>query len=151
FSRLPAKEKLLNSIERQRVIKETLYLFLLQKREEAAINLAITEPSIKVVEYALSRGSPISPNSKNIYLIALVAGLLIPFGVLYATILLDTKIKSQHDIEAKVANVPVLAELPRIKERDFIFRDPTDRNVQAEAFRILSSNVNYILSSNAQK
>jgi capsular exopolysaccharide synthesis family protein len=145
-SMLPGKEKLLNSIERQRVIKETLYLFLLQKREEAAINLAITEPSIKVVEYALSGGEPISPNSRSVYLFALVAGILIPFGFLYATILLDTKIKSKNDIEIKVPNVPVIAELPRIKDQDLVFRDPTDRTVQAEAFRILSSNVNYILS-----
>ncbi|MCK7590216.1 polysaccharide biosynthesis tyrosine autokinase [Subsaxibacter sp. CAU 1640] len=148
-AQLPRKEKLLNSIERQRVIKETLYLFLLQKREEAAINLAITEPSIKVVEYALSGSAPISPNSRSVYLFALIAGLLIPFGVLYATIVLDTKIKSKNDIEVKVPNVPVLAELPRIKDKDLVFRDPTDRNVQAEAFRILSSNVNYILSMNA--
>jgi capsular exopolysaccharide synthesis family protein len=145
-ARLPAKEKLLNSIERQRVIKETLYLFLLQKREEAAINLAITEPSIKVVEYALSGSAPISPNSQSTYLFALVAGILIPFGFLYATILLDTKIKSKHDIEIKVPDVPVIAELPRITDKDLVFRDPTDRTVQAEAFRILSSNVNYILS-----
>lgn len=150
-SMLPAKEKLLNSIERERVIKETLYLFLLQKREEAAINLAITEPSIKIVEYALSGSLPISPNPKNIYLIALVVGILVPFAFLYVTILLDTKVKSKHDIEVKVPNVPILAELPRIKDRDLVFRDPTDRTVQAEAFRILSSNVNYILSANAPK
>lgn len=147
-SMLPRKEKLLNSIERQRVIKETLYLFLLQKREEAAINFAITEPSIKIVEYALSGGAPISPSSKNIYLFAIIGGIFIPFGILYATILLDTKIKSKQDIEIKVPNVPVLAELPRIKDKDLVFRDPTDRTVQAEAFRILSSNVNYILSAN---
>lgn len=146
-SMLPGKEKLLNSIERQRAIKESLYLFLLQKREEAAINLAVTEPSVKVVEYALSSGAPISPNSKNIYLFALVAGVLVPFVFLYATILLDTKIKNKIDIEHKVPSIPVLAELPRIKDKDLVFRDPTDRTVQAEAFRILSSNVNYILSA----
>ena len=94
----------------------------------------------------MSGGAPISPNSRSVYLFALVAGILIPFAFLYATILLDTKIKSKHDIEVKVPNVPVLAELPRIKDKDLIFRDPTDRTVQAEAFRILSSNVNYILS-----
>ncbi|WP_299228516.1 polysaccharide biosynthesis tyrosine autokinase [uncultured Psychroserpens sp.] len=146
-SSFPGKEKIMRSIDRQQAIKESLYLFLLQKREEAAINLAITEPSIKVVENALSVNVPVSPNPKNIYLFALVAGFLIPFGVLYATILLDTKIKGKTDIEERVPNVPILAELPKIKGNDLVFYDPTDRSVQAEAFRILSSNVNYMLNS----
>ncbi|OBX25537.1 capsular exopolysaccharide synthesis family protein [Gelidibacter algens] len=144
-SAIPAKEKIMRSIERQQAIKETLYLFLLQKREEAAINLAITEPSIKVVEYAISSGAPISPNPKNIYLMAFVAGLLVPFGGIYASILLDTKVKGKKDVKLRVDHIPILAELPKIKGTDQVFIDPTARNIQAEAFRILSSNVNYIL------
>ncbi|MCK8480561.1 GumC family protein [Psychroserpens algicola] len=145
-SSLPLKEKLLRSRERQQAIKQSLYLFLLQKREEAAINLAITEPSIKVVEYALSSGSPISPNSKNIYLFALVAGLFLPFASIYAYNLLDTKIKGKDDVTVRVGNIPILAELPRIKNnKNLVFDNPTDRSVQSEAFRILSANVNYII------
>lgn len=145
-SSLPLKEKLLRSRERQQAIKQSLYLFLLQKREEAAINLAITEPSIKVVEYALSSGSPISPNSKNIYLIALVAGLFLPFGAIYTNNLLDTKIKGKDDVTSRVGNIPILAELPKIKKnKNLVFENPTDRSVQSEAFRILSANVNYII------
>ncbi|MEO5787794.1 polysaccharide biosynthesis tyrosine autokinase [Gelidibacter sp.] len=142
---IPSKEKIMRSIDRQQAIKETLYLFLLQKREEAAINLAITEPSIKVVEYASSSGAPISPNRKNIFLMALMAGLVIPFGAIYTTILLDTKIKGKKDVELRVSNIPVLAELPKIKSENLVFSDPTDRTTQAEAFRILSSNINYVL------
>lgn len=142
---LPAKEKILRSIERQQSIKETLYLYLLQKKEEAAINLAITEPSIKVVEYAISQYAPLSPNSKNIYLMALLGGLLLPFGIIYLTMLLDTKIKGKRDVEMRVSNVPILAELPKITGKNLVFDDPTDRTAQAEAFRILSSNVNFML------
>ena len=144
-SAIPAKEKIMRSIERQQAIKETLYLFLLQKREEAAINLAITEPSIKVVEYAISGGTPIAPNKKNIYLMAIFAGLLVPFGIIYTSILLDTKIKGKRDVELKVPDVPVLAELPKISGDNVVFSDPTDRTTQAEAFRILSANIRYIL------
>lgn len=148
-SAIPGKEKIMRSIERQQNIKESLYLFLLQKREEAAINLAITEPSIKVVEYALSSTVPVSTDPKNVYIMAIFAGLLVPFGVIYMIMLLDTKVKSKHDVEQKVSNVPVLAELPTIKDMDLVFRDPNDRTIQAEAFRILSSNVNFILNSNS--
>lgn len=142
---LPLQEKLLNSIERERVIKETLYLFLLQKREEAAINLAITEPSIKVVEYAISQGGEKSPNASKVFIIGILGGLLLPFVVIYVIILLDTKIKGKTDLGSINVNIPLLAELPVVKNRDLVFSDPTDNTAQAEAFRILSSNVNYIL------
>ncbi|RXJ46062.1 GumC family protein [Gelidibacter gilvus] len=146
-SAIPAKEKIMRSIERQQAIKETLYLFLLQKREEAAINLAITEPSLKVVEYAISGGAPISPNKKNIYLMALVGGLLIPFGIIYASILLDTKIKGRNDVKLRAGQIPILAEIPKTDDMNVVFTDPTERSAQAEAFRILSSNVSYILTT----
>lgn len=150
-SAIPAKEKIMRSIDRQQAIKETLYLFLLQKREEAGINLAITEPSIKVVEYAISGTRPISPNKRNIYLMAFVAGLLVPFAVIYINLLLDTKVKGKKDVELRVPKIPVLAELPKIKGDNLVFSDPTDRSTQAEAFRILTANVNYILPGVSQK
>ncbi|NRD23223.1 polysaccharide biosynthesis tyrosine autokinase [Winogradskyella litoriviva] len=142
---LPAKEKAIVDITRQREIKQSLYLFLLQKREEAAINLAITEPSIKVVEYAISGGSPIFPNSRSIYLMALLSGLLIPFGVLYVIQLLNTKVKGREDLLERNPKIPIVGEIPKVKSDQLIFKNPEDNSVQAEAFRILSSNVDYIL------
>jgi capsular exopolysaccharide synthesis family protein len=142
---LPAKEKMILEITRQQEIKQALYLFLLQKREEAAINLAITEPSIKVVEYAISRGAPISPISRSIYLMALVAGLVVPFGIIYIILLLDTKVKGRDDISQRNSQIPIVGELPKITQEGLIFSNPEDTSVQAEAFRILSSNVDYIL------
>ncbi len=148
---LPAKEKMLRAITRQQEIKQSLYLFLLQKREESAINLAITEPSIKVVEYALSSGMPVSPNPRNVYLMSLVLGLLVPFGAVYLVLLLDTKIKSRDDLSLYGSKIPILAEMPLVKEATLIFSDPENRSSQAEAFRILSSNVRYILPVAAVK
>jgi capsular exopolysaccharide synthesis family protein len=143
---LPAKEKAIVDITRQREIKQSLYLFLLQKREEAAINLAITEPSIKVVEYAISNGAPISPNSRNTYLFALVLGLLIPFGILYLIFMLDTKLHSKEDILRINPQIPVIGEIPDVKKsNNTIFDDPNARTALAESFRILSSNVDYLL------
>jgi uncharacterized protein involved in exopolysaccharide biosynthesis len=142
---LPAKEKIILEIQRQQAIKQTLYLFLLQKREEAAINMAITVPSIKVVEYAISNGGPVSPVPRSIYLMALFGGLLVPFIFVYVIHLLDTKVKGSEDVKQYNPQIPIVGELPRVKQADLIFSDPEDNSVQAEAFRILSSNVNYIL------
>lgn len=145
-AQIPEKEKLLRAIDRQQKIKESLYLLLLQKREEAAINLAITEPSIKVVEYALTGSVPISPKSRIIYLGALVGGLLIPFGVLYLLFLLDSKLHSKEDITRINPRIPVIGEIPNMKkDQEIVFDDPNARSVLAESFRILSSNVDYIL------
>ncbi len=140
---------MLKAISRQQKIKQSLYLLLLQKREEAAINLAITEPSIKVVEYALSGSSPISPKSNIVYAGALLGGLLIPFGILYLIFMLDTKLHSKEDITKLTSKIPVIAEIPDVKKKDgIIFTDPNDRTALAESFRILSSNVQYILPVN---
>ena len=145
-SQIPEQERLFKAIDRQQKIKESLYLLLLQKREEAAINLAITEPSIKVVENALSGVKPISPKSTIVYAGALLAGLLIPFGVLYLIFMLDTKLHSKEDIVDLTSKIPVIGEIPDLKKKkDLIFKDPNDRSPLAESFRILSSNVDYIL------
>jgi len=145
-SRIPEKEKLLRAIERQQMIKESLYLLLLQKREEASINLAITEPSVKVVDYALSSSAPISPKPNAVYAVAILAGLLVPFAVLYLIFMLDTKIHGKEDFLKLNNRIPIIAEIPDInKKGKAVFADPNDRTVLAESFRILSSNVNYLL------
>ncbi len=143
---LPQKEKLLRAINRQQKIKESLFLLLLQKREEASISLAVTEPSIKVVEYALSGSEPISPKTRIIYLGALILGILFPFGFLYILFLLDNKIHGKEDIEKLKSDIPVAGEIPKIKDGvSTLFSNPNDRSILAESFRILSSNTNYIL------
>jgi capsular exopolysaccharide synthesis family protein len=144
YSTIPAKEKMLRSIERQQKIKETLYLLLLQKREEAAINKAITAPSIKVVDYAISNSNPVSPKRQIVFLSALLLGLLLPFGILYLYFLLDNKIHSKQDIERVVPETPVIAEIPNIKGEQMYITD-NDRSILAESFRILRTNINYVL------
>ncbi|MCF1190788.1 polysaccharide biosynthesis tyrosine autokinase [Mangrovimonas sp. AS39] len=148
-STLPGKEKVFRAIQRQQSIKESLYLFLLQKREEAAINLAITEPSVKVVEYALSNSIPISPSPKNVYLTSIIAGLALPFGIIYLIFLLNTKVKSKRDVELVIPEVPIISELPIVKDHHLAFVNPNDTSTQAEAFRILGANANYLISSSA--
>ncbi|WP_052172512.1 GumC family protein [Psychroserpens jangbogonensis] len=151
-SQIPEKEKLLRAIERQQMIKESLYLYLLQKREEAAINLAIVEPSIKVVDYALSSPGPVTPKPNIAYAAAILAGLFVPFTILYLIFMVDTKIHGKEDIVKLNNRIPIIAEIPDISKREkAIFVDPNDRTVLAESFRILSSNVNYLLPVEADE
>ena len=148
-SNLPEKEKILRAIERNQVIKESLYLFLLQKREEAEVSFAVTEPTIKVIEYALSSDIPISPKKQIIFLAALLIGILIPFGSIYLILLLNTKIQLKQDVDELNVGASVIGELPLIDDNESkLFQNPKDRNTLAESFRILTSNVNYLLPQN---
>ena len=148
-SNLPEKEKILRAIERSQVIKESLYLFLLQKREEAEISFAVTEPTVKVVEYAISSELPISPKKQIVLLGSLILGLLIPFASIYLIFLFNTKIHIKKDIEDLNIGTSIVGEIPLLNENESkIFQNPEDRNVLAESFRILSSNINYLMPQN---
>jgi tyrosine-protein kinase Etk/Wzc len=144
YSTIPAKEKILRSIERQQKIKETLFLLLLQKREEASINKAITAPSIKVVDFAMTNNSPVAPKRQSIFMTAFVLGLLLPFAILYLYFFFDNKIHSKQDVEKAVPTIPVIAEIPNIRS-DQMYVTDNDRSILAESFRILRTNINYVL------
>lgn len=144
YAALPYQEKAIRSIERQQEIKEALYIILLQKREEAAVNLAIINPSIKMVDLAQASSLPISPKKAIIYLAALLLGLGIPIGIIYVYFLLDTKIHSKKDVQAIVTEIPVLAEIPHIPGQDKLVKY-LDRSVLSEAFRMLRTNLSFLI------
>jgi len=143
YSTIPEKEKILRSIERQQNIKESLYLLLLQKREEAGINMAITQPSVKVLEYASENGYRIAPNNNSIYLIALAIGLGIPFILVFARFYFDNKIHNKIDVKNIIKDIPIIGEIPFIKNDKYIHAN--DRSVLAEAYRSVRTNLNYLL------
>lgn len=144
YSTVPGKEKAIRSIERQQTIKETLYILLLQKREEAAINLAITSPSIKIIDFAIVNQTPISPKRQMVYLVAFLLGLMVPIGIIFIYYLFDTKVHTKADVVALVPNIPVIAEIPYIATENKMVRF-LDRSVLSEAFRILRTNINFIV------
>src|SRR5690606_18010169 len=137
---VPRNENDFKSIARQQQIVEAMYLFLLQKREEMEIAASAKPENIKIIEPAKGYG-PIAPVARNYYLIGLVVGIVLPIGILFVKFMLDNKIHSRKDIEDKFS-VPVLGELPTSEEP--IVKE-NDRSSLAEAFRILRTNISFML------
>ncbi len=151
ISAVPAKERQYRGIERQQNIKESLYLFLLQKREENSLSLAVTAPKAKIVDRAYSSVEPVSPKPKIILLAALILGLLIPFLIIYLKQLLSNKVKSREDMEKVTREIPVVGEIPRVSRKESEMIIQNDRSVLAESFRILHTNLQYLIINTAEK
>ncbi len=148
ISKIPVQEKLFRSIERQQNIKEQLYLLLLQKREEAAISLKIAAPKARIVDDPLTNPQPVSPKKMIIYLAAMIIGVLIPFAIVYLLELFNNKIKSKQDLEKLAQGTTVIGELPSLEKGDPEIVQVNDLSPLAEAFRILITNINFMLPKN---
>lgn len=141
----PMQEKLFRSIERQQNLKESLFLYLLQKREETSIALSANAPKAKIVNPAYTSDTPISPNRKNVYLYSLFLGLLIPLVFLFIIFSLDTKIHDRKEIKKALPEIPVVGEIPNAEYiEDAVIRN-NDFTGFAEAFRIMLTNIKFLV------
>lgn len=148
----PSQAKYLLSVERQQKVKESLYLFLLQKREENELSQAFTAYNTRVVNKPASFG-PTAPNTRNILMMSFLLGLAIPFGVVYLMESNNTKVRGRKDVEHLA--VPFLGELPQdghekkkeAGEANTIVVKGGKRDIINEAFRVLRTNVEFMCNS----
>ena len=134
-SSIPTKERQMLSIERQQKIKESLYLFLLNKREENALSQAMVDNNARVIDGASGPKAPIAPNRNKIMLLGLLLGLAFP-GVIFLMIMfLDTRIRTKKDIQGKVT-APFLGVIPE--------QDKENENLISEAFKIVRTNMSFL-------
>ncbi|MDR2223718.1 MAG: polysaccharide biosynthesis tyrosine autokinase [Flavobacteriaceae bacterium] len=143
LNKIPVQEKGFKNIARQQQIVESLYLFLLQKREETEIKAAATPANMKVIDAAYGSDIPVAPKKAIILLAALILGFLIPFAVLYIKFLLDNKVHSKKEVES-ILGTPVISEIPT--SEDPVIKE-NDRSSLAEAFRILRTNISFMLGA----
>lgn len=138
---VPTQERRYVEIDRQRQIQSSLFLILLQKREENALAMAATTNKAKIIDESLPDSSPISPKKNIIYLMALILGLAIPTVVLYIKDWFNVSFSSISELERmRLTNLPVLAELP-----DFSKAKNLKESDKQEAFRLLRTNVRFMM------
>lgn len=147
----PSQAKYLLSVERQQKVKEALYLFLLQKREENELSQAFSAYNTRVMNPPSGSMAPTAPVRKSIYLMSFALGLLIPLVIIFIKEISNTKIRGRKDIEGLI--VPFLGELPqngsKSKSRkgfefESIVVEDGNRNIINEAFRVLRSNLEFM-------
>lgn len=160
----PKQAKYLLSVERQQKVKESLYLFLLQKREENELSQAFTAYNTRVVTSPTGEMKPTSPDRKRILLVAFLLGLIVPMIIVYIRENINSKVRGRKDIES--LTIPFVGEIPLyirsgkkqswlkwlklFKKKDAdeetysIVVKPKSRNVINEAFRVVRTNMEFM-------
>jgi tyrosine-protein kinase Etk/Wzc len=142
---LPYRLKEFVDLERQVTTKLALYSLLEGKREEAAISRAATISNSKIVDKATASSEPVKPNDRTIQIMAVLIGLALPALVIFVSEILNDKVTTRHDIE-KITEVPILGEIGHSYSESSLVVNKTSRRMVAEQFRIIRSNLQYILN-----
>ena len=159
----PKQAKYLLSVERQQKVKETLYLFLLQKREENELSQAFTAYNTRVIAKPDGSMMPTSPARNNILLVAFAIGLFIPVGIIFIRENTNTVVRGRRDLNG--ISVPIIGEIPmyvsyrrkwfmrrkvKTDKRALVVKEG-NRNVINEAFRVLRSNTDFMMAADKSK
>lgn len=155
----PNQAKYLLSVERQQKVKEKLYLYLLQKREENELSQAFTAYNTRLITAPRGSMFPTAPRKMNILLVAFAVGLLVPAVGIFMKENMNTKVRGRKDLEN--LSIPFIGEIPQYsgtkkkwwefkhrKRQDMktIVVNEGNRNIINEAFRVLRSNMDFMAS-----
>jgi len=130
----------------QQEIISGLYSYLLKKKEETDISLAVTVSNAKIIDKAYGNDTPVSPKKQLIFLAAILIGGLIPFVIIYFKNLFDTKIHNKADIEERLS-IPFLGDVPKSDSKEKIVIGSDARSSTAEAFRLIRTNLDFMLAN----
>jgi tyrosine-protein kinase Etk/Wzc len=137
---IPRQERTLMDITRQQSIKNNLYNYLLQKREEMAVTFAAALPDTRTVDAPQSTDYPVKPVGAVMYALFGLVGLLVPTGLIAGQGMLNTRVSRRNDVE-EVTQVPILGEVMHKRHREVLVIGPHHRSVLAEQIRIIRTNL----------
>jgi len=147
---IPRQEREYTEIKRQQTVKETLYIFLLQKKEENFLTMVGVVPNAKIIDEPRSNGIPVSPNKIIIMLFSLLLGFVIPIIGLNMNDLLRYHIQNKEELE-KISIVPILGEIAKSEQTGNIIIRENSTNRFTEMFRLLRTNLLFVLGDPGQK
>ncbi|MBB3187542.1 GumC family protein [Microbacter margulisiae] len=150
IDQIPVIERQYTEIKRQQEIKQNLYLFLLQKREENALSLAAAVTSTKIVDPAFVSPFPIFPKKKVILIVAFLLAIFLTIAYLYIYEIMHNKISSRKEIE-KMTSLPILGEIGIFRGEERILIQEGDNSNFSEMFRMIRSNLSFLLAAKQGK
>ncbi len=140
---VPSMEKNLLEQMRMQSIKENLFLYLLQKREETALSEAVTSPNTRIIDRARAPSVPIFPQKRLIYMACAALGFIIPLILVTLVGFFETKIQSEETIK-DLTNIPILGRIAFTKKGEGLVVKQGSRSAIAEMFRLLRTNLNFL-------
>lgn len=147
---MPTQEREFINLKRQQMIKQELFVFLLQRKEENAIALSATTPKAQIIDKAYSLSEPVSPKKKIVAALFLVIALLIPILFLYLKEVLNVKFANKKELE-ELTHIPVLGEIGiNDSGRSLVVKDGNTSSI-AELFRLIRANLQFILRQKSRK
>ena len=147
---IPRQEREFTEIKRQQGVKEGLFLFLLQKKEEKYLNMSVVEPIAKMIDNVISDDIPVSPKKIIIVLISIMIGLIIPILGIKMHDLLRYQIANKAELE-DLSIVPVLGEIPTNNIKGSVFIQENSNDSFTEMVRLLRTNLLFVLDSPDKK